>query len=108
MFYPLMDFDCQDSEAVVEDWLQLETRTLRCSAGEAWELTCFRVLWLKYDTLTAPQLREARYTATDLLDPVLAYERTANYDLNMSFSYWVAETYENVRQARLKVEGNRC
>lgn len=108
MIYPLIELDKNLGEAAWEDMLARETRTLTCLDGHPWEITCFRVMWQKFDYLTdRKRFGEHAYEVSALLKPVLEYEREKNYDLDISFAYWVAETYEKLRLSVVEYQASR-
>lgn len=110
MIYPLIDFPADMGEPAMEALLALETRTIEDAAGEAWELTCFEVVWQKFDYLTnRAMFGDVAYPPHELLEEALEYERGREtfYDLDFSFTYFVSEHYENIRRGLAEGEKGR-
>lgn len=100
MIYPLIDFPPNLGEPAMEALLVSKTRTVHDHDGQPWAITCFEIIWRKFDFLTDTKtFGAAAYPAAELLQPALDYERGHDYDLDISFAAQVAMTYENVRLA---------
>lgn len=100
MIYPLIDFPPEMGERAMEALLMRSSRVLTGRDGEPHKITCFAVIWRKFDFLTSVELFGAKAsTASELLQPALDYERRRPYDLDISFATQVAMVYENVRLA---------
>lgn len=96
-----MDLPADMGEPAMEAILVSKTRPIEDATGQAWQLTCFDVIWQKFDFLTdRGTFGEAAYPPHELLEEALDYERGREtpYDLDFSFAYIVATHYENVRQ----------